>query len=592
MESMKPQEGELGIKISELQSVVSDLKAVFSSALLELSRIKDSDTCLQEDLKQAQRTCDTRTCQLEALLFSLKEELLEMRCQMLQLCCDQQKLQQSLNMSRLSRGSGPQRNCCCGCCADRGIHCDGPLLHFHLQGGSAGRHLHTGDAVYAFVPEGFAPQRTTEPSSATTAPWGGSVPHASPCEGRRMQAALELLHSEQEYVKTLSRLHDKFEILSGLQGEQESETKPSKYTEQLLRRHGLFRKELEDRLSRGPRLDRVADAFAELTRRDDSAFSKMYLGYLRTLPEVISALKSDTAVCNTQASSGDRRHLLDVFPILAPVSRIHNYMIHTQSLLQWTGKEHPDYRLLEDRKREFGLLLSQCHELLENGGLGDVKEEPGCRSACPHECRSAGNACRPQDASHPFDKHPLFPATSGADGKERSGVCGQGFLLRLKTSGEQACGQEPPDVRETAADGDTDQEDFGNTSVFDYSSVTSCSPDGTFDMGAKAGEEARCVPGRGNVSDSETDSQVPVLLKPSQRPSSPSGEASPCPRWQVPRVSQEHSVTKNLPHSPGRTFKITWDKSFKQDEFPPPNDYKTPGRQAASKAAQDRRFQR
>ncbi|XP_018582951.1 uncharacterized protein LOC108919454 isoform X2 [Scleropages formosus] len=595
MESMKPQEGELAIKISELQSMVSELKTVFSSALLELNQIKDSDTCLQEDLRETKQTCEKRTRHLEALVYSLKEELIEVRCQLLQLRCDQQKLQQSLKMSCI-RGLGPQRNCC-GCSMDREAHCDGLLLHCYLQGGCAGWHPHTGTFVIPNVPS-----RTAELTSAVTTSCGSDVPYASPCEGRRMQVTLELLHSEQEYVKTLNQLLEKYRMLSALEKEQDSHEKFLNYTEQLLRQHRLFRNELEDCLTRGHGLDRVADAFAKLMCQDESAFSEMYLGYLRTLPEIISALhKSDVAAYNTQASLGERKELLEVFPILAPVSQIHNYLIHTQSELQWTRRDHGDYDLLEERKRVLWQLLSRCHDLLEEASLGTLKEAAGCRSVSPHELHSARKNCSPADATHHLCvphhvQHTFFPATANPDRKEGMSASGQGFLLRLKPSGEQACGQERPDIRENVADGDTDQEDFGNTSVFDYSSVTSCSPDGTYEMGAKAGEEGLGIPGRGNLSDGDTDSQVPVLLKPSHTPSSPlehgtSAEASSCPRWQVPRVSQEHGVAKNISHSPSRTFRITWDESFKQGDSPP-NECKKSGRQSASKLAQVGRYQR
>ncbi|KPP79737.1 hypothetical protein Z043_100670, partial [Scleropages formosus] len=513
--------------------MVSELKTVFSSALLELNQIKDSDTCLQEDLRETKQTCEKRTRHLEALVYSLKEELIEVRCQLLQLRCDQQKLQQSLKMSCI-RGLGPQRNCC-GCSMDREAHCDGLLLHCYLQGGCAGWHPHTGTFVIPNVPS-----RTAELTSAVTTSCGSDVPYASPCEGRRMQVTLELLHSEQEYVKTLNQLLEKYRMLSALEKEQDSHEKFLNYTEQLLRQHRLFRNELEDCLTRGHGLDRVADAFAKLMCQDESE-------------------------------------------------------------LQWTRRDHGDYDLLEERKRVLWQLLSRCHDLLEEASLGTLKEAAGCRSVSPHELHSARKNCSPADATHHLCvphhvQHTFFPATANPDRKEGMSASGQGFLLRLKPSGEQACGQERPDIRENVADGDTDQEDFGNTSVFDYSSVTSCSPDGTYEMGAKAGEEGLGIPGRGNLSDGDTDSQVPVLLKPSHTPSSPlehgtSAEASSCPRWQVPRVSQEHGVAKNISHSPSRTFRITWDESFKQGDFPPPNECKKSGRQSASKLAQVGRYQ-
>ncbi|KAF7640766.1 hypothetical protein LDENG_00015540, partial [Lucifuga dentata] len=77
--------------------------------------------------------------------------------------------------------------------------------------------------------------------------------------------------------------------------------------------------------------------------------------------------------------------------------------------------------------------------------------------------------------------------------------------------------------------GNTDPDD---TSAFDYSSVTSCSPDGTLQrgmMGSNSGED-----------EEEEDSQVPVLLKPSygqQQQRETPRERTVCLRWQIPRLT-------------------------------------------------------
>lgn len=88
---------------------------------------------------------------------------------------------------------------------------------------------------------------------------------------------------------------------------------------------------------------------------------------------------------------------------------------------------------------------------------------------------------------------------------------------------------EAPHTNHNLEDCETDQDD---TSAFDYSSVTSCSPDGTLRremMGSNSGE------------DEEEDSQVPVLLKPSYNQQQQSREAprerTVCLRWQIPRLT-------------------------------------------------------
>lgn len=88
---------------------------------------------------------------------------------------------------------------------------------------------------------------------------------------------------------------------------------------------------------------------------------------------------------------------------------------------------------------------------------------------------------------------------------------------------------EGPRTDHSLDDCETDPDD---TSAFDYSSVTSCSPDGTLRremMGSNSGE------------DEEEDSQVPVLLKPSysqqQQQQQAPRERTVCLRWQIPRLT-------------------------------------------------------
>ena len=101
-------------------------------------------------------------------------------------------------------------------------------------------------------------------------------------------------------------------------------------------------------------------------------------------------------------------------------------------------------------------------------------------------------------------------------------------------------GLDAPRGNPSLEDCETDPDD---TSAFDYSSVTSCSPDGTLrrDMTASnSGEDEE-------TEEEEEDSQVPVLLKPSynqQQSRETSRERTVCLRWQIPRVT---------PHPPLRS---------------------------------------
>ncbi|KAF4106000.1 uncharacterized protein si:ch211-67f24.7 [Onychostoma macrolepis] len=83
---MKSHEGELEREISKVQGMVCELRAGFSRALLELNQIQQGDTELQSQLEDTRHGCNKRALHLESLVLSLKEELEEVRCQFRQLC--------------------------------------------------------------------------------------------------------------------------------------------------------------------------------------------------------------------------------------------------------------------------------------------------------------------------------------------------------------------------------------------------------------------------------------------------------------------------------------------------------------------------
>ncbi|KAK7140514.1 hypothetical protein R3I94_012953 [Phoxinus phoxinus] len=73
-------------EISKVQGMVCELRAGFSRALLELNQIQQGDTELQSQLEDTRHGCNKRALHLESLVLSLKEELEEVRCQFRQLC--------------------------------------------------------------------------------------------------------------------------------------------------------------------------------------------------------------------------------------------------------------------------------------------------------------------------------------------------------------------------------------------------------------------------------------------------------------------------------------------------------------------------
>ena len=173
----------------------------------------------------------------------------------------------------------------------------------------------------------------------------------------------------------------------------------------------------------------------------------------------------------------------------------------------------------------------------------------------------------------------LHPGEQGWTG-EMTSDSGQG------TSSQVANGASRLDTSHAGRsleDGETDE--AGDASVFDYSSVTSCSPDGTLRSGAEgsnSGEEEE---------EEEEDSHVPVLLKPSSYPQQQlrdtPRERTVCLRWQIPRLTphphqrpcQEGSApglgtsygkrTVSIrqgspPLLPNSAFRPIWDEPYKQ----------------------------
>ncbi|KAI1895262.1 hypothetical protein AGOR_G00104490 [Albula goreensis] len=593
---MKPQEEQLISEISELQSMVSDLKVGFSGALLELSQIQNEDTRLREDLEQTKNHCDQQALQLQALVYSLKTELQEVRHQICQLWDGQQS---PLRGGRgEASGSTQTHGSSCVCEASGRTQCDSMapplshpgrvLLHCYLQGLRAGQH--PGTDTLATIQD---PPRLGGPPPFLTIPCDSNILQDSSFESKRQQVALDLFHSEREYLSTLFQLHDKYRM-SALPKNHESCQTFVNHLEQLSQHSLLFRNALEDRLFCKRWQGLVGDVFAKLTCQNDCSFMDTYLGYLRTLPVVLSSShQSNGIIHTTQGCPGEREELQQVSLLLAPVSRIHSYLSHIQNLLRWTNRDHPDHYLLQASERALRNFLCQCHAIVDQGSpQGDGGREdcsgsagPPLRAPSPTCKRSAGskalipglrrtvivneqnepvsvtnrdqldkdchtaNSCPALHQSGSCCPHPQGSERKSCsqdripDPPSPSHIIGNGChrnstfrLAATVTVGEEqvgGLGRAPPPreavcdpgsrdhvVKGSSEDCDTDLDDLGDTSVFDYSSVTSCSPDGTLEMrerAAAAGTGDRWGnPKEGSLTDDEEeeDSQVPVLLKP------------------------------------------------------------------------------
>ncbi|XP_041827100.1 uncharacterized protein LOC121630731 isoform X2 [Melanotaenia boesemani] len=556
---MKPQEAELVAEISKLQCMVTELKTGFTSALLELNQIQHGDIHLREELEENRRTCQKKALRLETLVESLREELGVMRCHIMQMYSNRhgRPQQDGKNTSKQRQSSDPaepvgeQSPCDCSAALPACLSRGKLLLHCFLQGLKAGL------------------------SEGTDA---------------RHQVAMQLLHSEWEYVSTLNQLYDKYKTPPAHQMTLEPYQTYVKFVEQLLQRHVLFRNTLQERLSAEHWKSLVGDILVQLIGQNDAAFSDMYLGYTTTLASFLSLefnrLNQSEKRNKMQSGQMEREEMKLLSLLLAPVARIHSYLSHIQNLLQWTGKEHPDCSLLLGTERALRTILSRCHVTLEE----DVRweeEGPG-QSSCEAEAgASTANCCmRSQQArdelntAAPRDAQQTVHLTNGVDGchsmrlecwscspVRRKGCrgdqvaqsqpihdCGHAYCSLLNPdsaawgetsdSGQgtfsQPTGQctnelEGPHTNHSIEDCETDPDD---TSAFDYSSVTSCSPDGTL-----------CREMESNSGEDEEDSQVPVLLKPSYSQQQQSKEAprerTVCLRWQIPRLT---------PHPPLRNF--------------------------------------
>ncbi|XP_059208956.1 rho guanine nucleotide exchange factor 33 [Centropristis striata] len=552
---MKPQEAELVTEISKLQCMVSELKTGFTSALLELSQIQHGDMYLREEMEENRRSCQKKALRMEALVESLREELGVMRCQILQLYSNrqrpagQQDAKSSTSKPRESSEaaeSADQRPCDCSsapaACLSRGKL----LLHCFLQGLKAGL------------------------SEGTDA---------------RHQVAMQLLHSEWEYVSTLNQLYDRYKTPPAHQMTVEPYQTYLKFVEQLLQRHLLFRNTLQERLSAEHWKSLVGDILVQLIGQNDTAFSDMYIGYTTTLASFLS-LEFNRLNNSEKMQSGqmEREEMKLLSLLLAPVSRIHSYLSHIQNLLQWTGKEHPDCSLLLGTERALRGTLSRCHVILEEDVRWEEGEGSG-QSSCSEAVAggSSANCCtrsqqtresqRESNTAAQRDEQPAANLTNGVGGchamrlecwscspVRRKGCggdrallnqpardCGHAYCSLLtpdaaawgensdsgqgtySQTGKGTNGLEAPHTSHSLDDCETDPDD---TSAFDYSSVTSCSPDGTL-----------CREMLGSGEDEE-DSQVPVLLKPSysqqqqqQQQREAPRERTVCLRWQIPRLT-------------------------------------------------------
>lgn len=180
-------------------------------------------------------------------------------------------------------------------------------------------------------------------------------------------------------------------------------------------------------------------------------------------------------------------------------------------------------------------------------------------------------ACHPRETTHFLNPGPPAGIGGNLSTAAKNQSSSAGLAVRV-------CGSPGLDGRVYTSDlypsahrledGDTDC-DVADASVFDFSSVTTCSPDETLTRlrGAVAHEDEE---------DDEEDSQVPVLLKPSYAHNTSAVQASGglWMPWQIPRrapipaevrIGVQGKTRGPKPHRiPASAFRPIWDPNYSQ----------------------------
>ncbi|XP_047668925.1 uncharacterized protein LOC113635278 isoform X2 [Tachysurus fulvidraco] len=624
---MKSHEGELVKEISKLHAMVLELRSGFSRALLELNQIQLGDTELQNQLEEARHGCNKRTLHLETLVLTFKEELEEIRCQIRQLCDEQVKSEQA------NGNTGAQRVSAHSCAGVKNVSSStngikdvnelkiapplcttggALLLHCYLQGLWAGHN--SGEVCSHFS------LRVEGASSCTQT-------------GRYQCVSISLLKSEWDYSSKLTLLQEKYR--NPTSSHTETHKVFFRHVDEMLQRHLLFRNSLQEKLYTDEQKPVVGDVFLKLTTQDNSALCDAYLGYTAALATILTTEFSRDPSEKPHNAKEEREKFRLLSLLLAPVTRLHNYLNTVQALLNCSSSEHLDWRSLHSSNQVLHNLYTRCHMILERtgrwrerAGQPDEVEESvnGLSSRCcaeSQECvRSAFTKYRAnglqRETHHLTAPRPqLTPAgilrnsreclyeplpaagwteSSMWDFRPVPARRPQKTFLNLGAPGdlsaavptlkspsglaERLCGSPGLDGRvcrpdayalpQRIDDADTDA-DVGDTSVFDYSSVTTCSPDDTLELRRQDEDEEE---------DEEEDSEIPVLLKPSYTHTYTGGglqkQGSVCTRWQIPRAAPlppavcvtgtGRRADQHRRKIPTGAFRPIWDAPFKQGD--------------------------
>ncbi|XP_026795147.3 uncharacterized protein LOC113542073 [Pangasianodon hypophthalmus] len=635
---MKSHEGELVREISKLQAMVLELRSGFSRALLELNQIQLGDTELQNQLEETRHGCNKRTLHLETLVLTLKEELEEIRCQIRQLCDEQVKSEQTNSNTGAQSDSAPGCSGVKDVSSTNGIKngnevtvapplCTAGgalLLHCYLQGLWAGHNSGESSSHVSLRGEGASSctqtgRRQRVSISLLKSEWDYfsklnllQEKYRTPSSNHTETHKVFVRHVDEMLQRHLLFRNSLQEKLSGDEQNRAlgdaflklTTQDNSAFCDAYLGYTAALATILTTEFSRDP-TDKPHN-----TQEEGEKFRLLSLllapvtrlhTYLNTVQVLLSCSSSEHS---------DWRSLHNTNQVLRNLyTRCHMTLERAGRWTDGAGRpnegaesanglssrccsESPEcarsaftkYRA-NGHQREPHYLTVPRPLLTPAGILRNSRErvcEPpppaGWTESCVWDFRAV--ECRPVPARRPQN---LF-LNPGAPGEL------PGSIPTLKSpSGlaERLCGSPGPDGRvcrsdacalpQRIDDADTDA-DVGDASVFDYSSVTTCSPDDTLELRGRDEDEE---------DDEEEDSEIPVLLKPSYTHThTHSGggsqrEGSVCTRWQIPRaaplppeVCVAGSGTGRRPANhrrkiPTRAFRPIWDAPFKQGDGAP-----------------------
>ncbi|XP_059576275.1 rho guanine nucleotide exchange factor 33 isoform X4 [Alligator mississippiensis] len=404
-------------QISQLQALASELKAGFTEAMQELSRIQHGEYALEEKVKSCRCAMEEKVAEMKNSLNTFKEELSDAKSMIEEISAKQEEMQQKIEQLQQEKRRESRKVKTKRIQKDehgsqtvptplqgspfRTINLPEPVLisedftnlmhNVTYEKGVTSANAETEESLKPSLTAEALPKghqgSTVWKQPKDTKEWGDEyISKEQPergkemsqsryssadsilCEtsfaAKRQNIALELLESERKYVINLSLI---LKIKATLQGpDVKRNTKERSFFPNSLRylvqQHIDLLHALQERVLSWPRQGVLGDIFLKLTN-DENNFLDYYVAYLRDLPECISLIH---VVILKEVEEEIKSDLYILFFHI--VQRIPEYLIHLQNILKFTEQEHPDYYLLlvcVQRLRVFishYSLLFQCNE--------------------------------------------------------------------------------------------------------------------------------------------------------------------------------------------------------------------------------------